>query len=156
MWEEAGFEVTIDQIPQGEFIGQAIGGNFQVFGWRNHAGVDPDQQYVVVELGPRATGLALNFGRIIDDEVDRLLDQIRTEHRRGRPQRRPPRTSTGCFAEQVFNVWTNWVYWGSPTATTCYNVGGHAPSRTCRTAWPSTWAPTSPGVIMPTEIFMTS
>ena len=46
MWEEVGFEVTIDQIPQGEFINQALAGNFQVFGWRNHGGVDPDQQFV--------------------------------------------------------------------------------------------------------------
>ena len=46
MWEEVGFEVTIDQIPQGEFIGQALAGNFQVFTWRNHPGVDPDSQFV--------------------------------------------------------------------------------------------------------------
>ncbi len=83
MWEDVGFEVTIDQIPQGEFIGQALAGNFQVFGWRNHAGVDPDQQFVWWS-STTTQGIALNFGRIISDDVDSLLNTIRTEHRRGR------------------------------------------------------------------------
>ncbi len=117
MWEEVGFAVNIDQIPQGEFIGQALAGNFQVFTWRNHPGVGPRRPVGVVELGRRRPGIALNFGRIIDPEVDRLLDEIRTstdEAARVGGRRGPEplhRTS------RSFNVWNTWVHWAMATGT---------------------------------------
>ena len=121
MWEEVGFQVSIDQIPQGEFISQALAGNFQVFGWRNHSGVDPDQQFVWWS-STTTTGLALNFGRIIDDEVDRLLDAI-LHRRRGRRAGRAEDLNR-YFAENVFNVWNNWVYWGLAHDESVFNVAG--------------------------------
>ena len=45
-WEEVGLTVEIDQIEQEEFIGEALRGNFEAFGWRNHGGFDPDTQEV--------------------------------------------------------------------------------------------------------------
>jgi peptide/nickel transport system substrate-binding protein len=121
-WEEAGFEVTIDQIPQGEFINEALAGNFQVFGWRNHSGVDPDQQFVWWS-STTSTGIALNFGRIIDDEVDRLLGEIRSNTDEA------ARTAAAedlnrYFAENVFNVWNNWVFWGLAHDDNVFNVQG--------------------------------
>ena len=46
-------------------------------------------------------------------------------HRRGRARRRRPRTSTGYFAENVFNVWNNWVFWGLAHDDNVFNVAGH-------------------------------
>jgi peptide/nickel transport system substrate-binding protein len=152
MWEEVGFSVTIDQIPQGEFINQAIGGNFQVFGWRNHGGVDPDQQFVWWS-STTAEGIALNFGRIVDPEVDRLLTEIRTAT--------DDETRTAAaeelnryFGEQVFNVWNNWVYWSLAHSDTVFNVEGHSIPGVDDVRAINMGA-NLPGVIMPTEIFET-
>ena len=92
MWEEAGIEVTLDQIAQGEFIGQALVGNFQVFGWRNHGGVDPDQQYIWWTSENTAPPLALNFGRITGPGDRRADAHDPHVHRRGRAPGRRPRT----------------------------------------------------------------
>ena len=47
MWQEAfGDPVrrTITPIEQGQYIGLALTGTFKALGWRNHGGIDPDQQ----------------------------------------------------------------------------------------------------------------
>ena len=121
-WEQAGFEVTIDQIPQGEFINEALAGNFQVFGWRNHSGVDPDQQFVWWS-STTSTGIALNFGRIIDPEVDRLLGEIRSNTDEDARQQAAEDLNR-YFAENVFNVWNNWVFWGLAHDDNVFNVRG--------------------------------
>jgi peptide/nickel transport system substrate-binding protein len=121
MWEEAGFTVTIDQIPQGEFIGQALAGNFQVFTWRNHSGVDPDTQFVWWS-STTTQGIALNFGRIIDDEVDSLLGQIRVSTDEDERQALTEDLNRR-FAEQVFNVWTTWGWWAHATQPTVHQAG---------------------------------
>ena len=65
--------VQIDQIDQGNYILTALQGNFQVFQWRNHGGLDLDQQYIwwhssnALPVGQ----LALNFGRIKDPVIDK-------------------------------------------------------------------------------------
>jgi peptide/nickel transport system substrate-binding protein len=147
MWEEVGFSVTLDQIPQGEFIGQALAGNFQVFTWRNHPGADPDAQWVWWN-SQTTTGLALNFGRIVDTEVDRLLEEIRTE------TDEELRTAAAeelnrYMNEQVFNVWSTWVHWAMATATDVYNAGTlHIPDET------GDVTATIGGVVTPIEMFI--
>ena len=54
MWKDAfgdEVDVSIEPIEQGQYIGLALAGAFQVQGWRNHAGVDPTEQWYLVELG---------------------------------------------------------------------------------------------------------
>jgi len=149
MWEEVGMEVTIDQIPQGEFINQALAGNFQVFQWRNHAGGDPDSQYVWWSSTTTA-GIALNFGRIVDAEVDRLLEEIRTGTDEAERQAAAEDLNRR-FAEQVFNVWNTWVFWGHAHADSVRNVGVlHIPGA------PDGVRALIGGVITPIEIFETT
>jgi peptide/nickel transport system substrate-binding protein len=153
MWEEVGFTVSIDQIGQGEFINQAVAGNFQVFGWRNHGGIDPDQQYVWWSSST-ASGLALNFGRIIDDEVDSLLDTIRSSTDDAARQEAAEELNRH-FAEQVFNVWTNWVYWSLAHRDNVFNVQGMSIPGVDGVRALNMGA-NLPGTIIPTEIFKTS
>ena len=152
MWQEVGFEVSIDQIAQGEFINQAIGGNFQVFGWRNHAGIDPDQQNVWWGSAT-ATGLALNFGRIVNDDVDRLLAEIRTNTDEAARQEAAEELNR-LFAEEVFNVWNYWVFWGLAHRDNVYGVTGMTIPDSDAVA--INMGANLPGVIMPAEIFKTS
>ena len=65
---KAGIEVTIRLIDQPTLINEALSGNFQGAGWRNHPGGDPDTQYVWwYSTSP------VNFGRIKDPVIDKLL-----------------------------------------------------------------------------------
>ncbi len=114
-WEEAGLTVELDQIEQGEFITQALLGNFEAFGWRNHGGFDPDTQEVwwtsnnALPLGE----IALNFGRIDDPVIDENLDIIRQSTDDAERQAAAEAINQQ-FGEQVYNIWTSWVIWAIP------------------------------------------
>jgi peptide/nickel transport system substrate-binding protein len=114
-WEEAGMTVTLDQIEQGEFITQALIGNFEAFGWRNHGGFDPDTQEVwwTSNNAAPAGEIALNFGRIDDSVIDENLNTVRTSTDPAERQEAAENINRR-FGEQVYNIWTNWVIWAIP------------------------------------------
>ena len=112
-WEEAGVDtVTIDQIDQANYIVTALLGNFQVFQWRNHSGVDMDTQYIwwhsstALPVGQ----LALNFGRIKDPIIDQALDANRGETDPAKKQEYAE-TVNKRFADQCFDIWSSWTTW---------------------------------------------
>ncbi len=122
-WEEAGMTVTLDQIEQGEFITQALVGNFEAFGWRNHGGFDPDTQEVwwTSNNALPAGEIALNFGRIQDDVIDENLNTIRTSQDETERQTAAENINRQ-FGEQVYNIWTNWVIWAIPYQSRVHGV----------------------------------
>lgn len=112
-WEQAGIdEVTIDQIDQGNYIVTALLGQFEVFQWRNHGGVDLDQQYFwwhsssSLPIGE----LALNFGRIKDDKLDALLDQNRASTDPAE-KKQIAEDVNRLFASECYDLWTTWTVW---------------------------------------------
>ncbi|HRE03307.1 MAG TPA: ABC transporter substrate-binding protein, partial [Ilumatobacteraceae bacterium] len=112
-WEEAGIdEVTIDQIDQGNYIVTALLGNFEVFQWRNHGGVDLDSQYFWWHSSSSlAVGtLALNFGRIKDANLDDLLDRNRASTDPAE-KKQIAEDVNRLFAEECYNLWTTWTVW---------------------------------------------
>jgi peptide/nickel transport system substrate-binding protein len=147
-FEEAGVDsVTLDQIDQGNYIVAALLGNFQVFQWRNHSGVDLDQQYIwwhsstALPVGQ----LALNFGRIKDPVIDEALDANRGESDPAKKQEYAE-TVNQRFGEQCFNIWGGWTTWAllskpsvhiSPTVTTPDGTESAATSEIAnvRTMW---------------------
>ena len=119
-YEEAGVdEVTINQLDQAQFVLQALLGNFQMFQWRNHSGVDMDQQYVwwhsstALPVGQ----LALNFGRIKDPVIDEALDANRGEtdpaKKKGYAEAVNQRFGNQCF--DLWGWWTTWAILHKPT-----------------------------------------
>ncbi len=114
-WEAAGMTVTLDQIEQGEFISQALVGNFEAFGWRNHGGFDPDTQEVwwTGENAAPAGEIGLNFGRIDDEVINENLDIVR-ESQDPAERQAAAEAINQRFGEQVYNIWTNWVIWAIP------------------------------------------
>ena len=114
-WEAAGITVTLDQIEQGEFITQALLGNFEAFGWRNHGGFEPDTQEVWWN-GENAAPLGeigLNFGRIDDEVINENLDIVR-ESQDPAERQAAAEAINQRFGEQVYNLWTSWVIWTIP------------------------------------------
>ncbi len=127
-FEEAGVdEVTIDQIDQGNYILTAVLGNFQVFQWRNHGGIDLDMQYhwwhssSSLPVGQ----LALNFGRIKDPQLDALLDENRASTDPARKKAIAEEVNR-LFATQCYNLWGAYTIWGVPHKADVQGVGNFA------------------------------
>ncbi len=113
-WQAAGIDVNINTVEQGSFIVNALTGNFQVFGWRNHGGVNPDSQRIWwhSETGDLATNpLALNFGGINDPDVDAQLEILRQTTDDAEIQAAAEEINR-IFAERVYNIWNTWTVWG--------------------------------------------
>ena len=109
---DVGIDVTIDQTEQGEFIQQAVLGNFEVFTWRGGGVIDPETERVWwhSEDADPIGEIALNFGRFQDDVIDENLQVLRES------QDEAERTTAAeninrRFGEQVYNVWADWIFW---------------------------------------------
>jgi peptide/nickel transport system substrate-binding protein len=110
-WQAAGIDVTINTVEQGQYILNALQGNFQVFGWRNHGGVNPDGQRFWWHSETTTQPLALNFGRIQDPDIDEQLDILRGTTDPAEQQAAAEEINR-IFGEQVYNIWNTWVVWG--------------------------------------------
>jgi len=112
MWStNCGLNVNIDQFDQSELITRAIGGAFEVFAWRNHGQGNPGLEYVWWH-SRHAEGLALNFGRIVDTDLDALLQQTWATTDQGELDELGKQINT-LFAENVYNLWLNTTEWNN-------------------------------------------
>jgi peptide/nickel transport system substrate-binding protein len=71
---EVGLEVEIETAQQSAVIDRAISGEYDMEAFRNYPGGDPDLLYVWFK-----SASPVNFARINDPEIDRLLDAARSE-----------------------------------------------------------------------------
>ena len=112
MYQSAGIQVEIAQFEQGEFITNALNGDFEVFTWRGHGGGSPDTERVWwhSETAQPIGEIALNFGRFKDDVIDENLQTIR-ESDDPAVVKEAAEAINRRFAEQVYNVWADWVFW---------------------------------------------
>lgn len=120
MWRDAfgdEIEVSIAPIEQGQYIGLALAGTFQAQGWRNHAGVDPTEQWywwnsaTASPIDPGVPELALNFGRFQDPAMDEAFTTIRQNPDPAARQEAAEEVNR-LFAENVWNFWYVWTVWG--------------------------------------------
>jgi peptide/nickel transport system substrate-binding protein len=112
MYSEVGIEVSIAQFEQGEFITNALNGDFEVFTWRNHGGGNPDTERVWwhSETAQPIGEIALNFGRMVDADIDAALETIR-EATDPADVEAAAQEINAAFAAGVYNVWGDWVFW---------------------------------------------
>lgn len=104
--EDVGVRVVVDEKDQATLISQALGGDFNVILWRNHPGGDPDTQYNWWK-----SGSPVNFGKINDPEMDRLLDEGRVETD---PAKRKAiyEDFNRAFRAGAYNLWNWYTEWG--------------------------------------------
>ncbi|WP_420452973.1 ABC transporter substrate-binding protein [Ilumatobacter sp.] len=116
MWNEAfgdAVNATISPAEQGQYIGLALVGSFDALGWRSHSGVDPDTQRLWWQSTSAQPigGLALNFGRFQDADMDAQMEIIKSD-----PDPEARRAATEevnrIFGDQVYNLWLSWTLWG--------------------------------------------
>ncbi len=103
--EKAGIEVTIRTLDQSALINEVLAGGFQSAGFLNHPGGDPDTQYAWWH-----SGSPVNFGRIDDPEIDRLLEEGRVETD---PEARVEiyKDLNRRFQETLYNLWAWYAVW---------------------------------------------
>ncbi len=130
LWVEAfgdEIDVTVNQVEQGQLIGLALTGVFQAFGWRNHAGVQPAEQWfwwssaTASPINPEVPELALNFGRFQDQAMDIAFANIRQNPDPAARQAAAEEVNR-LFAENVWNLWTVWTLWGVIADTRVQNI----------------------------------
>ena len=115
-----GLNVNIDQFDQSELITKAITGGFQVFLWRNHGQGHPGMEFLWWH-SRHATGLALNFGRIINPELDAVLQQTRSTEDLGELDS-AGQSVNRLLSENIHNIWLNTVEWRTPHSNNVHNV----------------------------------
>ena len=115
---KAGIEVSIRLADQSSVIDDLLGGSFTSVGARGYPGGDPDTQFFWWH-----SGSPLNLGRFSDPEIDRLLEQGRSEP--------DPATRTKLyqdlnrrFAEQVYQLWSWYSLWAVASQTDVKGVAG--------------------------------
>ncbi len=130
MWTDAfgdDIDVSISPIEQGQYIGLALAGVFQVQGWRNHAGVDPSEQWywwhsaTASPIDPGVPELALNFGRFQDPEMDAAYTIIRQSADQAERVAATEEVNR-LFGKNVWNFWTTWTLWGIVASPRVQNI----------------------------------
>lgn len=120
MFDKAGMDVQLRQVEQATLIDEAIAGNFQMLDWRNHPGGDPDGQYDWWK-----SGSVVNFSKIDDPEIDRLLDEGRATADRAQRQEIYSQISDR-FASEQYNLWMQWTLWTIGSQGNVHGVFGPA------------------------------
>jgi peptide/nickel transport system substrate-binding protein len=115
--KKIGVDVTIHSVDQATLISEAIAGSFQAVLWRQHAGGNPDGQYIWWHGPPNPT----NFARIDDDVIDKALEDGRVEPD---PEKRRELYEgiSRRFAEKVYNVWATYSVWGIAMSPNVHGV----------------------------------
>jgi peptide/nickel transport system substrate-binding protein len=117
---------TTTPIEQGQYIGLALTGSFQAQTWRSHGGWDPDLQRLWWQSSSATPigGLALNFGRFKDPNMDQQLNILKTNPD---PAARKAAAEgvNKIFAEQVYNWWNTWALWGIMTQPSVNGIEAH-------------------------------
>jgi len=74
-WQKAGMQITLKQVEQGQYIQNALLGNYQAYEWRQFGEPDVDQDFVWWHsaLASPEGKLALNFSRNKDPQIDKDL-----------------------------------------------------------------------------------
>jgi peptide/nickel transport system substrate-binding protein len=146
MLEAAGMKVSTYTVEQTQYINVAVARNYQMYGWDNFGGSDPDGLFVWWHCGngdqtPAACDNLVNFGGFNDPVISSDLEKGRVES--------DPTKRTGYyedinrqFAKQLYNLWIDWTVWGIASSPKVHGVigpqlpDGSKPDPTVATGFP--------------------
>ncbi|MCU1352741.1 MAG: ABC-type dipeptide transport system, periplasmic component [Acidimicrobiales bacterium] len=116
--KKVGTTVRLNPTEQAKLINDAIGGKYQAVTFRNHGGAEPDAQYVWWH-----SGSPVNFGRINDPIIDKLLEQGRGEPD---PAKRNKiyQDLNREFAKKLWNTWSWYTVWSIAMQGNVHGVVG--------------------------------
>ena len=125
MLEAAGMKVSTYTVEQTQYINVAIQRNFQMYGWRNFPGSDPDSLFVWWHCNtpnPPCDNL-VNFAGFSDPTINSNLDQ-------GRSELDPAKRATYYedinrqFSKQLYDLWMSWTLWSVATSPNVHGIMG--------------------------------
>ena len=129
MFEDAGMKVSTYTVEQAQYINVAVARNFQMYGWRNFPGSDPDSLFVWWHCNTPPTEATspcdnlVNFGGFNDPTINSNLDKGRGEA--DDAKRKPLYEDVNKqFAKQLYNIWLSWTVWAVATNTNVHGVVG--------------------------------
>jgi len=127
--KDIGVNVKIQTRDQAALVTDAIARDYQAMTFRNYPGGDPDSLYVWFHSGNKepadAPANPVNFAGINDTEVDRLLDEGRSETD---PAKRKAlyEELNNRMGEQVFDLWTWFTPWAVVAQPNIHGILGPA------------------------------
>ncbi len=132
--EAAGMKVSIRQADQSQYINDAIQGNFQAQGWRNHPGFDPDTQDIWWVCGgpapdpqpqifPKANVCdnPVNFSGFNDKVINDAMADARLTTDVNR-RRTDYETVNKEFAKELWELWGYYALWTVPSSTNMHGI----------------------------------
>jgi peptide/nickel transport system substrate-binding protein len=126
MFQAAGMKVTTYSVEQTQYINVAVARNFQMYGWRNFPGSDPDSLFVwwnCNNAAPAACDNLVNFSGFNDPAINADLQNGRTEPDPAKRQA-DYEDLNRQFSKQLYDLWTNWVVWAVDTDTHVHGLLG--------------------------------
>jgi peptide/nickel transport system substrate-binding protein len=126
MLEAAGMKVSTYTVEQTQYINVAVARNFQMYGWRNFPGSDPDSLFVWWNCNnqpPATCDNLVNFGGFNDPVINSDLQKGRVEVD---PAKRPGyyEDLNRQFSKQLYNLWQSWTLWAVATSPKVHNILG--------------------------------
>jgi peptide/nickel transport system substrate-binding protein len=129
--QDAGMVVHIKQTEQSQYINDAIQKNYQVQGWRNHPGYDPDDQYVWwhCDNAPPPAGQLqncdnpVNFSSFNDAVINKALDTGRASTDEA-TRKTAYEDVNKQFAKQVWEAWGFYALWTVPSQKDVHGIFG--------------------------------
>jgi peptide/nickel transport system substrate-binding protein len=124
-WQECGINTNILQIEQTQYITEAGNGTdqFQIFAWRNHGFADTDGNFYFWSsaLAPPPGKFAINFGRMVDPQIDAAL---KTERESVDPAARKQASQdlNRIMGSKAEAIWANWVVWANIAKTNVHGL----------------------------------
>jgi peptide/nickel transport system substrate-binding protein len=121
--ERVGIGMTVKALDESQGINTVIGKHFQAVAWRNHAGFDPDSEYVWWHCDNVGSACSnpVNFNGFNDPVINKALEDGRSN---GDPAKRRAdyEAVNREFAKMVYNAWGDWSDWSVPAAKRVHGV----------------------------------
>jgi peptide/nickel transport system substrate-binding protein len=115
-WAECGIKTDLLQIEQTQYITEAGNGTaqFEIFQWRNHGFSDTDGNFFFWSsvLAPPAGKFAINFGRMIDPDIDAALNLQRGSLDPA-VREKASQDLNRIMGSKAENIWANWLVWAN-------------------------------------------
>jgi len=129
--EAAGMKVSTYTVEQTQYINVAVARSFQMYGWRNFPGSDPDSLFVwwhcnndpgTTTPAPACDNL-VNFSGFNDAQISGDLDKGRSELD---PSKRAAyyEDLNRQFSKELYDLWMSWTLWAVATSTNVHGIMG--------------------------------
>jgi peptide/nickel transport system substrate-binding protein len=125
---QVGIKMGVQSVDESQGINDVIGKQFQATAWRNHAGFDPDTEWVWWHCDSPANQPCdnlVNFNGFNDPVINGALEDARSATNVAQ-RTKDYETVNRQFAKQVYNAWGWYSDWTVPAQLNVHGIGNLA------------------------------